>query len=206
MLITRLKCTAASDRVSFSNACLCVCVYGAGSWWKPRAEAYIRAPALIKGQQAVLLSFWEQHRFLLLLWQQDKVPFQLEKYLATYLPTAILGFYFSCHLIRNSCYFTVCFLIIMFRVLPMLMFTPLVHCNAVNCNNSGFTVFWCLFLYFAFCRCKAAYSYVHRSGFGSASAFCMRGFMLLCVWVDVILLAPVIHFCLTQTCMHTVYT
>lgn len=110
---------------------MCVCVYGAGSWWKPRAEAYIRAPALIKGQQAVLLSFWEQHRFLLLLWQQDKVPFQLEKYLATYLPTAILGFYFSCHLIRNPCYF---YSVLSYhRVLGvhMLMCTPTLHHIAV---------------------------------------------------------------------------
>lgn len=114
-----------------SFVCMCVWVYGAVSWWKPSADAYIRAPALIKGQQAVLLSLWEQHRFLLLLWQQDKVPFQLEKYLATYLPTAILGFYFSCHLIRNPCYF---YSVLSYHRVPgmhMLMRTPLLHHNAV---------------------------------------------------------------------------
>lgn len=91
--------------------CVCVCLFrclGAVSWWKPWAEAYIRAPALIKGQQAVFHSFWEQHWFLLPLWQQDKVPFQLEKYLATYLPTVILGSLFFMPFDEESLLFLHC--------------------------------------------------------------------------------------------------
>lgn len=94
-------------------SCVYVCLFmclGPGFWWKPRAEAYIRALVLIKGQQALFLSVWEHHWFLLPLWQQDKVPFQLEKYLNAYLPTAILGFYCLWLLIRNSCYFHTAFL------------------------------------------------------------------------------------------------
>lgn len=81
---------------------------------------------------------------LLLPWQLDKVPFQLEKYLATYLPTAILAFYFSCHLIRSPCYF---YSEPPYHRVPaahVLMFIPPLH--LLLYNEELVILFWCLCL------------------------------------------------------------
>lgn len=64
---------------------------------KAQCKHIYQSSNINKKHQAVLPSLREQQCFLLLLWQQDKVPFQLEQYLATYLPTPA----FLCHLSRN---------------------------------------------------------------------------------------------------------
>lgn len=200
--------------VAFVWVCVCVYVwvYGAVSWWKPSADAYIRAAALIKGQQAVLLSLWEQHRFLLPLWQQDKVPFQLEKYLATYLPTAIPGFYFSCHLIRNPCYFYGA--LSYHPVRGVHMQTPLLtaasDCCIIMCVRMcmyryinmvlpAVSLFICVFIPWKgrtehSCDLLGGEMEGRGCNFPPTHTFCMRKFALLCMFV-------LMSFCLDVSCL-----
>lgn len=140
-------------------------------------------------------SIWEKLSFLLLLWQQDKVFFQLEKYLATHLPTAILAF--SCHLIRNPCYFYS--LLSCHRVLGMhiLMHTQQLRLHAVWGKS--------VFIWVPLCSCCSAPQTCALFWEWDGTRFCILHEKIpavLCLWVHVILVAPFSCLCLIHIDVH----
>lgn len=130
-------------------------------------------------------SLWGKLSFLLLLWQQDKVFFQLEKYLATHLPTAILAF--SCHLFRTPCYFYS--LLSCHRVLGMhiLMHTQQLCLHAVWGKS--------VFIWVPLCSCcSAPQTSALFWEWDRTCFYILHGKIpaVLCLWVRVILIAPLL--------------
>lgn len=87
------------------------------------------------------------------------MPFQLEKYLATYLPTAIPGFYFSCHLIRNPCYF---YCVLSCSPVLGVHMQTLLFTAASECTILCLSVCVCIFLFFSLQFLFLSASFFHK--------------------------------------------
>lgn len=160
-------------------------IYVCVLWWcslmKAQCKHIYQSSNINKKHQAVLPSVWEQQCFLLLLWQQDKVPFQLEQYLATYRPKP--AFFFSAIWAE--------ILVVMVHHHQIHSMHILMQTQPLHLDTKWWKKMWlflCIFSHFglAFMKVrlhKIMLRFVGGKGGGGEKervfAFCMRSFMLL---------------------------